>query len=230
MLAIIPARGGSKGIHKKNLVKLHGHTLLYYTIQEAKKSKYISDIILSTDDVDIAEEGSKCGLNVNYKRPFELAQDNTSMVDTLIHCLEWVTLSGLPHKNFMLLQPTSPLRVFGDIDGAIEKYQSSGKVSLVSVSRMKEHPFECIKLSGKGEWSYLVPNSQAHSRRQDYENNFFFINGAIYISSIEHVLTQRTVINPKSLTFHQMPTERSIDVDTSFDLLVVSALIKNMAT
>lgn len=228
MLAIIPARGGSKGIPKKNMVVINGKTLLEHTINSALGSKYITNIILSTDDEEIAEEGIRCGLEINYKRPIEMSLDETSMVETLEHCFEWVLEEKMGHTEFILLQPTSPLRSRTDIDNSIDLFRTSGAVSLASVNQMYEHPNECIEIIEDNNWKYLVQNSVQTSRRQDYKDTYFYINGAIYISSLEFLLKNRLLLDSNNLCFYVMPKERSVDVDTYYDLAVAEALMKNL--
>lgn len=225
LLAIIPARGGSKGILRKNLVSLNGRPLIEYTIIAAQKSKFINEILLSTDDEEIANLGRKLGLDVSYSRPIELAKDTTSMIDTLEHGLRWVeSESGKLPDYTMLLQPTSPLRSAQDIDAAVTLFNESSATFLVSVHEMGEHPYECIVGSGKN-WSPLVTAPAGMLRRQDYKNNFNFINGAIYLGITTELLSQRSFININETYFFPMPRERGVDVDEYVDLYIAEALI-----
>ncbi|WP_251823773.1 acylneuraminate cytidylyltransferase family protein [Polynucleobacter paneuropaeus] len=226
LLAIIPARGGSKGILRKNLTYLNGRPLIEYTIIAAQKSKFIDEILLSTDDDEIADIGRRLGLDVSYRRPIELAQDATSMIETLEHGLRWADTAygGLPEAT-ILLQPTSPLRSTKDIDAAVTVFYESSVSFLVSVNEMGEHPYECIVGSGKN-WQYLVMPPSGLSRRQDYKNDFYFINGAIYLAKTTELLSRRSFINPNETYFFSMPRERSIDIDEYVDLYTAEGLIK----
>lgn len=226
MIAIIPARGGSKGIPRKNLVLLDGKSLIQYTIEAAQQSQLVSRIVLSTDDSEIASLGASLGLDMSYQRPLNLAHDDTPMEATLAHCLNWVRAESAPRDvgDFVLLQPTSPLRTFKDIDEAIRLYKDSKKNSLVSVNSMREHPFECVELK-LDAWSYLSKNISGASRRQDYSNNYFYINGAIYIARIEEFLRSKKIVDEESVCFYQMRREHSIDVDDAYDLLIAQALL-----
>ena len=225
MLVIIPARAGSKGIPRKNLVLLGGKPMIQYTIEAAQQSQFVSRIVLSTDDPEIAALGSGLGLDVSYQRPPHLADDNTPIEATLAHCLNWLREGSVTHDEaFILLQPTSPLRTFKDIDEAIQLYRGSKKNSLVSVNSMREHPFECVELRSDG-WSYLSKNISGAFRRQDYSNNYYYINGAIYITRTEQFLLSGKIIDEKSASFYLMQREHSIDIDDVFDLLVAQALV-----
>lgn len=179
IMAFIPARGGSKGIPRKNLAPLAGKPLLQYTIEAAHKSKYITDIFLSSEDEEIIELARSLGLDVPYRRPAELATDESSLIDTILHACDWLRAARHPTPDaLLLLQPTSPLRRADDIDGAIQLFQATDATSLISVHRMIEHPYDCIRLEGEG-WRYLAKGDTAVIRRQEYPENFFFINGAI---------------------------------------------------
>jgi CMP-N,N'-diacetyllegionaminic acid synthase len=225
LLAIIPARGGSKGILRKNLVSLNGRPLIEYTIKAAQKSKFINEILLSTDDEEIADVGRQLGLDVSYRRPMELAEDTTSMIDTLEHGLHWIeSRFGQLPEDTMLLQPTSPLRSVQDIDDAVAIFYETSVTSLVSVHEMGEHPYECVVGSGNN-WSYLVTPPSGIARRQDYKDKFNFINGAIYLAKTRCLLDQRSFININETHFFSMPRERGIDVDAYIDLYIAEALI-----
>lgn len=225
LLAIIPARGGSKGVPRKNLVLLRGRPLIEYSIEVAQNSTLIDEVLLSTDDDEIAGVGSRLGLDVSYRRPSELAQDTTSMIDSLEHGLHWfeMTRGELPDE-VLLLQPTSPLRSVQDVDDAIVLFHESEAKFLVSVHAMGEHPCECI-VGHKDRWEYLVNPPNGSVRRQDYKTDFFFINGAIYLAKTKALLSQRSFISPQETVMFPMPRERGLDVDTKLDLVIAESLM-----
>ncbi len=225
LLAVIPARGGSKGVPRKNLALLNGKPLIQYTIEAAQKSRFIDDILLSTDDDEIAGVGQRLGLDVSYRRPSELAEDATGMIDVLEHGLQWVeNIRGKLPDEVMLLQPTSPLRSAQDIDGAIALFRQSGAQFLVSVHPMSEHPCECIT-GRKNDWRYLVLPPVGVVRRQDYKEDFFFINGAIYLADTRALLSWRSFVHPQETSMFVMPRERGVDIDTDMDMVVAAAMI-----
>lgn len=224
LLAFIPARGGSKGIPRKNLVLLNGKPLIQYTIEAALASHYVDAVLLSTDDQEIVEIAKRLGVDCGYRRPVELAADNTAMIDTVEHGLLWFeqTLSRMPDE-VLLLQPTSPLRTVSDIDGAVEVFRSEGADSLVSVQPMAEHPCECV-VGGQGGWNFLFPPPEGAVRRQDYKDNYYFINGAIYLARTTTLLKKRQFVDEGKSILYVMPRERGIDIDTPLDLTVAEAI------
>ena len=220
VLAFVPARGGSKGIHKKNLAPLMGKPLIQYTLEAAMGSSYLSDIFVSTDDDQIAEVCNRTGVDVPYRRPSELARDSALAIDAVLHGLDWLHDRGNARPDsVLLLQPTSPLRTAMDIDAAIEQFLSCRSHSLISVHRSIEHPYHSVKRSDAG-WKYLVrPDpSDTNMRRQDFEGDYFTINGAIFLAKTELLYQKRTFIIEDETTLYSMDHERCIDIDDPSDL------------
>ena len=182
ILAIIPARGGSKGIPKKNLVHLLDKPLIHYSIEAAKKSSKITDILFSSEDEDTVRCARELGLKVIYRRPGYLAEDHTPTWEAVLHGLNWFEeKNGIFPEMLVLLQPTSPLRTSEDIDNAIEQFRKSKASSLVSVHEMSELPYECVRVQSKS-WSFLDNPKVKVKRRQDYKSKCYYINGAIYLT------------------------------------------------
>jgi len=225
MLAIIPARGGSKGIPRKNLVSLQGRPLIDYTLEAARNSRLITRIIVSTDDDEIHSASIKFGLSNEYLRPKELAEDDTSMSETISHCLEWAAREYGRIGEFIILQPTSPLRTSVDIDNAIARFRMGSYGALVSVNEMREHPFECIELMPDGGKKYLRANILQGPGRQSYAGKYYFINGAIYIFDCEYFKSNGCKLDLSDTELYIMPPERSIDIDTAGDLGVAEQMI-----
>lgn len=217
IMAFIPARGGSKEIPHKNMALLDGKLLIQYTIEAAQKSEYIDNIFLSSDDTEIIAFSKSLGLEVPYNRPVELAMDTTAMIDTVLHALEWLKNKGYVPDSVLLLQPTSPLRRTEDIDGAIKQFLDSNSSSLMSVHEMIEHPYECVKLTPMG-WSYLQKAKNPTYRRQDYQNRYYYINGAIYLATLGFLVKERSFAVEGKTGLYVMPPVYGIDVDNSFDL------------
>jgi CMP-N,N'-diacetyllegionaminic acid synthase len=225
LLALVPARGGSKGIPRKNLAPLAGKPLLQYTLEAALASRQIDDTLLSTDDEEIAAFAAKCGAATRYRRPPQLAGDDTPMIAAVEHALEWYARErGLTPEAVLLLQPTSPLRTVADVDGAIARFREAGADTLASVHRLSEHPCECVVTEGRS-WHYLVPPPAAYAGRQDYPAGFFFINGALYLARTEVLRRERRFIVPGSTLLYEMPRERGIDIDSPLDLASAAALL-----
>lgn len=217
IMAFIPARGGSKGIPRKNLVPLAGKPLIQYTIEAVRQSRRQLEIFISSDDPEIIDFCRSLGVDVPYQRPAKLAADETPMVDAVIHALDWLQEKNrsLP-QAILLLQPTSPLRNAQDIDQAIDFFITAGADSLISVHPMLEHPYECLEKVGDG-WRLLARPAQAVKRRQEYDDKYYFINGAIYLARTEFLLQKRIFVEEGSSLLYVMDPARGVDIDTFHD-------------
>ncbi|MDP8263018.1 MAG: acylneuraminate cytidylyltransferase family protein [Candidatus Ancaeobacter aquaticus] len=225
VLAFIPARGGSKGIIKKNLVLLNGKPLIQYTIEAAQHSKYVNDIILSSDDPEIIEFSETLGLKVSYVRPSELATDESPTIDAIIDVLEWYSKTGRQMPDCVLtLQPTSPLRESTDIDKAVELYVSKNSKSLISVHQCRENPVLNLELRDDS-WSFVLNANRKKYRRQ-LCGNYCHINGAIYITNTEFILREKTLISERETELFLMDADKSIDIDDMFDLRLAEYYLK----
>jgi N-acylneuraminate cytidylyltransferase len=211
LLAIIPARGGSKGLPRKNLLLAGGKPLIAWTIDVAKKSKYISSIALTSDDDEIIEVGKVLGCDYLIKRPIELATDTASSVDVVLHAL-----SELPDYDYViLLQPTSPLRTSTDIDAAFDLLKSSNVPCCLSVTEAEQSPYWMYRLDEAGKMTSLLSSREMPSRRQDLPS-VFILNGAIYIANVSWLIQSKSFFGGDSIGY-QMPKNRSIDIDTIDD-------------
>ncbi len=219
VLAIITARGGSKGIPKKNIIDLNGKPLIQYTIDATKSSELVDRIFLSSDDKEIIEVSKSLGVSSDYIRPEHLANDTASSSDAVIDALEWLE----KNENYipdavMLLQPTSPLRSSDDISFSIKQFINDKKNCLVSVHEMLEHPFECVSNIDSDNWNFLAEQDIQATRRQDYNDEFYYINGAIYLVDYSYFKENRKFLDKTSTSFFKMPHVRGIDIDEYIDL------------
>lgn len=214
ILALIPARGGSKGIKKKNIIDLCGKPLIAYSIECAKCSRYIDDVIVSTDSKEIADISKKYGASVPFMRPSELASDTSKTVDTVLHVIEQLKESELIYDCLVLLQATNPLRMPIDVDCALEQYYMNNEIDLASVSEVDDNPLLIRSISQSG---ILVPLLQSSStcRRQDMPK-YYKVNGCIYINKISKINCD-TSFNDNPLAY-VMPKERSVDIDDYCDI------------
>ncbi|MBP3197174.1 MAG: acylneuraminate cytidylyltransferase family protein [Butyrivibrio sp.] len=220
IIAIIPARGGSKGIPNKNIYPLCDKPLIAYTIEAAKKSKYIDNVVVSTDSEKISEVSKQYGAQVPFLRPENLATDTAKTIDVLIDALDRLQKCDEKYHTLVLLQPTSPLRSTEDIDSAIELFFANGCESLVSVTEVNINPVLIRKIvDGK---ACPILNQSSTVRRQDFEK-YYRVNGAIYINKIDE-LTCLTSLNDNSLAYI-MPTSRSLDIDTQDDIKEAEKII-----
>tara|TARA_B100000212_G_scaffold338083_1_gene314025 strand:- start:701 stop:1375 length:675 start_codon:yes stop_codon:yes gene_type:complete len=221
LLAIIPARGGSKGIPKKNIKNFGGKPLIQWTIEAALESQFIDKIIVSTENKEIADYSKTLGIDVPFLRDENLALDNSLIIDVILNILNKLD----NFSEMILLQPTSPLRNRYDIDQAI-KFKNKNKVeSLVSISKPFNHPNHFYKLNSDYKVSPLMENNKLNNR-QDYEE-FFVINGAIYISSKQSIINNKSLINKNTLGYI-MPKERSIDIDELLDWEIAEMLLNKI--
>lgn len=219
-LAVVPARGGSKGIPHKNIVKVNGKELISYTLDAAKKSKYIDKILVSTEDKDVKYVAQREGAFV-LDRPMELAQDASKTIDVLLHV---VNETKEKYDYLILLQPTQPLRLARHIDEAIEQIVEEGLPSLVSVSPVKNHPLLIRQMDQRKELSNLLPQGST-VRRQDFPD-YYVINGAIYINKIAD-LSPEVSLNDNAYGY-EMPSEYDLDVDEPLDLVVLEAMLHSL--
>jgi CMP-N-acetylneuraminic acid synthetase len=221
IVAIIPARGGSKGIRLKNLALLHGKPLIEYTINEATETRRFREIVVTTDHAMIAQFVKTQGCTV-IQRPTSLATDAALMVDVITHVLrELQKVKGVP-TYFMLLQPTSPLRKAAHISDAICHFEKSKARSLISVIRSEHHP---MKMFLK-ENDLLEPFSglkSLHENRQTLPV-VFRPNGAIYLTSVKDFLEEKTFFLPPVFGY-EMPPESSLDIDSPFDLKIANLFL-----
>jgi len=216
VVAIIPARGGSKGVPKKNLRAFKGKSLLAHTIASAKSSKGIDRIIVSSEDQEILQEARLNGADVPFVRPKELSQDLTSGMDPIIHALKNISY----YDYVIVLQVTSPLRSVRDIDHALIECVLLKKPACVSVVEVTEHPYWMFKrLTNQS----LTPFStqKAPPRRQDLPT-LYRINGAIYIAKTDWLLQHQTFLHEETISY-VMPKERSLDIDDELDFAVLEA-------
>ncbi|CAN1498807.1 NeuA CMP-N-acetylneuraminic acid synthetase [Burkholderiaceae bacterium] len=228
ILSIIPARKGSKGILRKNLALLGGKPLVQHTISAALESNLVDEILLSTDDEEVTLLGCKLGLKNEYIRPQEISADSTGMIDTVLHAVSWFEeVRGYLPDQILLLQPTSPLRTQVDIDSAITLFKSENANSLVSVHPMREHPYECILKEDQRKWSFLAESHSKVFRRQDYQQNYQFINGAIYLVDTKKLIEKRALVFPGESLLYEMPFSRGVDIDTAFDLKTAELILSN---
>lgn len=214
--ALIPARGGSKGIVGKNLHPIIGRPLISYTIEAAKESKYISQIYTSSDSDEILKLSMDSGVNT-LRRPHELSSDHASSVDVVYHFLDHLLkINTCPKSYIVFLQPTSPLRSCWHIDNAIELMLEKGADSLVSVCELTKSPYKSFKIGSDGRLESLFDQRMSNFRRQDLDLTYT-PNGAIYIFSIQKFLDEGGFPSNGGVPF-VMNEMDSLDIDTMDDI------------
>ncbi len=219
VLAVIPARGGSKGVPGKNIRRVQNRPLLAWTVEAALESRAIDRVVLSSDDEEIMAVARALGCEVPFRRPADLATDTATSIDVVLHALD-----ALPGFDVVvLLQPTSPLRSAADIDAACARYPVGGGGSCVSVAPVEQSPYWMYRLRDDQSLDPLLPLSAEITRRQDLPP-VFALNGAIYISDAASLRRSRTFITPQTVA-HVMPLARSIDIDTEADFEAFCAIV-----
>lgn len=223
ILAIIPARGGSKGIPNKNIIDLCGKPLIAYSILAAQKSRYIDDIIVSTDSEKIRDISLEYGASVPFLRPAHLASDTSKTIDCMIYTIQELNKQGQLYDYVVLLQPTQPLRKEGVIDEAIAQLLESPEESLVSVTTVTEHPILMRTITKEGTLKSLLPMSST-VRRQDFPA-VYRVNGSIYINRINEHFNESTSLNDNVLPYI-MDEQYSVDIDSLADLRKAEAFLE----
>lgn len=210
VLALIPARGGSKGIPKKNIKHLNGKPLIEWTIDAAKQCKYIDRVIVSTDDKEIADLSISLGVEVPFIRPNHLALDDTPGIEPVIHALDF-----FPEvDDLLLLQPTSPLRTVIDINNIFDirsKFHAQSAVSVVQ-SRPPEWMY---RLSADNKLIPVIKDQSKSQNRQSLTRSYM-LNGALYLATRQFILNNRTLTTTDTVAY-EMPPNRSVDIDTLLD-------------
>lgn len=228
VLCIIPARGGSKGVYRKNLRNLGSKPLIQWTIDEAKKSKYINRIVVSTEDEEIEDVCTRLEIKV-VKRPMRLATDDSSTIDSILYTLDILAENEKYYPEYvLLLQCTSPFRTVIDIDGAIETLllKDSNLKSLISVTKEEHPPWWLKSVNDDGILSdFISYDKKQYSRRQNFPP-VYRLNGAIYLCEINELKKHRLFELDETLAY-VMDSNSSIDIDTEEDLKWAEYVIKN---
>lgn len=220
-LAVIPARGGSKRLPRKNVLDLVGKPLIAWTIEAAKNSKYIDHFVVSTDDQEISDVSKKYGAEV-LTRPGELATDTASTVDVVLHAIE---AQHQPYGYVVLLQPTSPLRTAQHIDEAIELLFEKNANAVISVCETDHSPLWTNTLPEDGNMDNFISEEVKGKRSQDMPT-YYRLNGAIYIADIKTLTGEKTLYIKSSFSY-LMKKKYSVDIDHSIDFKLADCIMKN---
>ena len=221
VLAIIPARGGSKRLPMKNIEEFKGRPLITWSILAATGSSYIDKVIVSTDCETIGEVAVESGAEVPFMRPSELASDYASSNDVILHAIGQVADI---YDYIVVLQPTSPLRTPRDIDGAIETLASDDSIQgVVSVCTCEHSPLWANSLPVDLNMGEFFPKSSFQKRSQDLPE-YFRLNGSLYAYSLNSFTENKGIYYNEHVKAYIMPIERSIDIDTIIDFKVAEVL------
>ncbi len=221
MLAIIPARGGSKGVKNKNIKLLQNKPLIAHTIIEAINSKKIDRIIVSTDSERIAEVSLKYGAEVPFLRPSNISLDSSPILENYKFALKYLEENGKDYKSFVALQPTSPFRNTEDINEAVNIFINNNVDSVISFVK-ENHPIEWNRLVRKDKTFFEFMESPIYNR-QIY-NDIFRFNGAVYVFKKSLIMNNK-MYSENSMAYI-MPASRSLDIDTEDDFLFAEFLME----
>lgn len=218
ILGVIPARGGSKGVPRKNIRRIAGKPLIAYSIEAARNSGYIDRFVVSTEDAEIRQVALACGAEV-LNRPSELALDVTPGIDPVLHAIE-----NFPGYDYVvLLQPTSPMRTAADIDATLEKCINAMAPVCVTICEVEQSPYRCFELGSSGHLRRLLA-APSGSRRQDLPT-LYAVNGAVYVAETDWLLREKCFVTEVTIG-HLMAQQNSLDIDTEQDLLFFEFLIQ----
>lgn len=228
ILGVITARGGSKGIPKKNIKLLGGHPLISYTIKAAQKSKLITDLIISTDDKEIASICREHGAEIPFMQPAELAQDTSRHLEVMQHALKFMEEKrGKVYDYAVIFQPTSPFRTTEDIDRTIEKIIEHNADSAFSMCEIEpsQHPIKVKKMNGDKVLPYCM-NEEVGTHRQDFPVAYKR-SGAVYVTKRDLIMKENKLFGD-FVVGHIVPIDRSIDIDSPLDWVNAEFLFEEL--
>ncbi|MCB9201634.1 MAG: acylneuraminate cytidylyltransferase family protein [Flavobacteriales bacterium] len=228
VLGIIPARGGSKGVPRKNIKLLDGKPLIQYTFESAKESKSLTDIILSSEDEEIIEVAKKIGLEVPFVRPKELSEDISSSIDVVIHAVKELEKQGKNYDAICLLQPSSPFRENGSIDKAITIFNTQKTDSLISVLKVPHefNPHWVFEKNNEGNLKIATGEKEIIKRRQELPNAYFR-DGSIYITRTSTILNEKSFYGD-SISYYESNSEFYCNIDTLEDWGIAEKKVKSL--
>lgn len=215
ILALIPARGGSKRLPNKNILSLGGKPLINWTIAAARGIPEIVDILVSTDSSEIAKIAKEAGVLVPWLRPSELAADASTSIDVCLHALDWYEKERGPIDGLILLQPTSPFRSKNSVLQVISLYGKFPESSIVSLSPAESHPMWCYRVQGFRLKPFMADGT-AVTRSQELPPAYV-LNGSLYIASPKFLRTNKSFIDQNTIPFIMRDYREVLDIDTEVD-------------
>lgn len=228
ILGLTLARGASKGIRKKNIKKLLGKPLIAYTIEEALKSKYLSEYIVSTDDNEIAKISKKYGAKVPFLRPSKLAQDNSSSVSAMQHAVNFMEKQNKCKYDFVIeLMCTNPLKTVFDIDKCINKLIKTKADSVIAVHQLEDHHPARIKKIVNDKIINFSIKEKPESRRQDLRPKAYIRSGSIYALKRNYLMKKSKRYGSKNSRPYILRSEKTVNIDSLSDFILAEHIMKN---
>jgi CMP-N,N'-diacetyllegionaminic acid synthase len=222
-LAVIPARGGSKGLPRKNLMKLGRLSLIGHALASAREAKRVTRVLVSTDDAEIAEEARRCGGEVPFLRPAALASDEAGMVPVMRHAVQWVEDAGERPELVVLLQPTSPFRTGRDIDATIERVLETNADSAQTLVDAAYHPFFMVRLEGDRTAPLFPDALRQYVRRQD-PPRVYQPSGSVYVTRRAVLMDEGRIIGRDNRGL-VMGWEGSVKIDTEWEFRLAELVL-----
>jgi CMP-N-acetylneuraminic acid synthetase len=225
ILGIVTARAGSKGIKNKNLIKVNNRPLIYWPIKALKKSKYVDQFILSSDSKKIMKLANDYGCETPFLRPKSLARDSSLSIDVVLHSLNFFKKRNFFFDYVVLLEPTSPLTTYRDVDNALKYLHNNKDVgdSIVGASEnIKFHPDFNFKIK-KNKLINFKKN--IYSKRRQELSKVYFFDGSLYISKVSSIYKKKTFYHKKTLTY-ETPKWKSFEIDDQIDLIILNSIMK----
>lgn len=224
VVGLVTARGGSKGVPRKNVLPVGGKPLIAWTVEAALASSHIDRVIVSTDDPEILQVAGQYGAETPFLRPPELAHDKAGHTGVVVHAIRWLREHGDHPTYIMTLQPTSPFRTAADIDAAIELAYKRDAKSVMSVKPATEHPMWAKQINSAGEVQPFIRDELNSAQRQSLPD-CYTINGAIYLNRCEDLEREQVMVPTGTLAYVMSP-ETSVDIDTPWDFHIADLLMR----
>lgn len=226
-IGIIPARGGSKRLSRKNVLDLAGKPLISWTIEAALGCPFLDEVMVTTDDDEIAVLAKRFGASVPFLRPSALASDTATSFEAVKHTIDYYQSKlGKRFDFVVLLQPTSPLRNASNISEAIELLSERNADAVISVCEVDHSPLWMNTLPSDNSMAGFIREDLKNRRSQDIEK-YFRLNGAIYICCVEVLLAKETFLPDEASYAYPMSREDSVDIDTRLDFLFAESILEN---
>ncbi|MFT6732535.1 MAG: CMP-N-acetylneuraminic acid synthetase [Polaribacter sp.] len=225
VLALIPARGGSKRLPRKNILPLNEKPLISWTIEAALNSRIIDRVVVSTDCKDISDTSLAYGADVPFERPQDISGDSATSFDVVLHALNQLKRVGDNYDIIILLQPTSPLRCSIDIENAFNLFNEKNASGIVSVCEMDHSPLWSNTLPEDLSLTKFLPED-LHNKRSQELQAYYRLNGAIYITNVKELLNQEKFILKNSCYAFIMDNNKSVDIDTLDDFHLAEYYLK----
>ena len=226
ILGFIPARSGSKELKNKNLKVFNGKPLIYYSILISKNTKSITPFV-STDSEKILNYAKKNKIKFNYLRPKRLAGDNSNVIDSIFHALQWLKKRNLNFDAVMMLQPTSPIRIKREIKKIIKQFKNKKLQSIAFAVEYKDIP-DTLSMKSNGKWNYIIKNMKKSPNRQNFKGKFYTIDGSVYLSKVSFLKKYKSFVKKNITKIFISSVSPMVDINNILDFKIAEFLKKKI--